>query len=307
MNEITCSCCGNPRKIEDFYSSSSYFMKAKGKIHTCKKCLWEYVIPKDKVNYDLIKVKETLRSIDKPYIKDLWEASENESLSRDNKSDIFKLYMKNLGMRQYRDLTWEHSEFEKLTIVDAEEVDSEYVEDMNDKLTREDISYYSTFFGRGFSNEDYSWLSNEYQEFKNRYECDSKGMELLIKQIVLTELDIEKRRANNEKVDAQLKTLQDLLGSSNLKPVQETGANSVEHETFGTLIKKYENEYPIPEPDDAWKDVDSIGRYVRVFFTGHLARMLGKKDEKLEEEYWDEMKKFTVEEPEKEIDDGEVL
>ena len=295
MNKKVCSCCGKEKKLDMFYGSNSPFNKADGRIPVCKDCVWEFA-GVDHVAYDIDRVKATLRMMDKPFIVRIWQTSIDES-SGSAKKDAFKVYMKNIAMPQYKDMNWSHSDNEKSNVASEqlEEVkESDFIEY---EYTKDDITRLMSFFGKGFSVEEYIWLNNEYQDFLNRYECDSKGMEMLIKQIVLQELDIEKRRASGEKVDTQLKTLQDLLGSSNLKPVQETGANAVEQETFGTLIKRWENEHPIPEPDPMWKDVDGISKYISVFFTGHLAKMLGKLSGETEELYEQEMKKFTVEEP----------
>ena len=280
----------------DYYASNSVFNKFDGKLSVCKECIWDFVAV-DKYLYDLERIKATLRMLDKPFISKLWQSSVEESESKNTKTDAFKLYMKNLAMHQYKDLNWSHSDSNNIKIVEESTDDYEF--------TKQDIANAMAFFGKGFAVEDYIWLNNEYQDFLNRYECDSKGMEMLIKQIVLQELDIEKRRASGEKVDTQLKTLQDLLGSSNLKPVQETGANAVEQETFGTLIKRWENEHPIPEPDPQWKDVDGISKYINVFFTGHLAKMLGKLTGETEELYEKEISKFTVKEPDKYEDDDD--
>ncbi|MFF3147380.1 hypothetical protein ACFVRU_38065 [Streptomyces sp. NPDC057927] len=287
---LNCNSCGKTKRNTDYYSSSSIFALHTGKVPVCKQCIWEYVKSSD----DTEIVKTALRMIDRPFKLELWKSTEDEC-SRSG-GHVFKTYMKNIGMKQYRDLNWSDSEF---VIVSKEGVTDESGNTMTDTEYNELVS----FFGKGFIREDYTWLTEEYGEFLNRYECDSKGMELLIKEICLTELDIKNRRARGEKVDAQLKTLQDLLGSSNLKPVQETGANAVDQETFGTLIKRFENEKPIPEPDPKWKDVDGISKYIEVFFTGHLARMLGKKDDQIEKKYWQEINKYTVEEPI--LEDGE--
>ncbi len=290
-NRQTCTCCGKDKKLSDYYASSSPFHRNNGRMHVCKQCIWDSVEGIKKGDIDIL--KDTLRRIDKPFLYDLWLSSIEES-ERENK-DLFGVYMKNLGMFQYRELTWAESSFEPSDKSNAiEQADRENTQELID------------FFGRGFSTEDYFWLEKEYTDFLNRYECDSKGMELLIKEICLTQLEIKNRRANKEKVDAQLKTLQDLLGSSNLKPVQETGANAAEHETFGTLIKRYENERPIPDPSPEWKDVDRIGKYVRVFFLGHLSRMLGIKN-KYEDEYWEELDQYTVEEPEVDVDEEDII
>jgi hypothetical protein len=293
---IKCTSCGVEKKPDDFYSSYSPFHKSTSHLHVCKQCIWDYVGEDN----DLNKILTTLRMLDKPYITDLWESSIQEC-EKSGKSP-FKIYMKNLGLRQNRELTWDDSSFENFnSIKKMTSKISMTTSDVEHELSNEDINFLKSFWGN-FDIDDLIWLQNEYEDWTNRYECDSKGMETLIQEICLTKFDIKNRRASGEKVDQQLKTLQDLLGSSNLKPVQETGANAVEQETFGTLIKKYENEKPIPEPDEKWKDVDGITKYIRIFFTGHLARMLGIKNEN-ENEYWEEINKYTVEEPTDEDDE----
>lgn len=282
--KIRCTCCGVEKSYSEFYISKSPFHKATGRLHVCKQCMFEHVDEKD-----INTIKNVLRMVDKPFINELYKRSIEEA-ERDNKS-TFGIYMKNLGMHQYRDKTWAHSDSQQ-----SIEDEIGYTLDIDENLTEEDIQDLIKFWGRGFNIEDYLWLQNEYEDFITRYECDSKSMELLIKQICLTELDIEKRRANGEKVDQQLKTLQELLGSSNLKPVQETGANATENATFGTLIKKFENEKPIPEPAPEWQDVDGIRKYISVWFLGHLCRMLGIKND-YADMYEEEIKKYTVESP----------
>ncbi|MGG3920374.1 hypothetical protein ABEV41_00240 [Geobacillus thermodenitrificans] len=282
--KIMCTCCGKEKPDSEFYISKSPFHKATGRLHVCKQCMFDHVDEKD-----INTIKDVLRMVDKPWITELYKSSVEEA-QKQNKS-VFGMYMKNLGMPQMRDKTWAHSDSQQ-----SIEDEVGYALNVDENLTEEDIQDLIKFWGRGFNIEDYLWLQNEYEDFVTRYECDSKSMELLIKQICLTELDIEKRRANGEKVDQQLKTLQELLGSSNLKPVQETGANAAENATFGTLIKKFENEKPIPEPAPEWQDVDGIRKYISVWFLGHLCRMLGIKND-YADMYEEEIKKYTVESP----------
>ena len=242
----------------------------------CKTCLKEHLMNKED---NLHTVKEIMRVLDKPFKSEIWKQA--MSSKKDTLGEYFRMINLNGKTDNYDDSDIEKNE---ISITEDEtpiEIDS---------LELRELTH---FFGRGYQNEDYIWLQNEYSDFLNRYECDSKGMELLIKEICLQQLDIKNRRANGEKVDQQLKTLQDLLGSSNLKPVQETGANAVEQESFGTLIKKFEREKPIPEPDKAWKDVDGIGKYIRTFFFGHMARAIGAEN-KFQEEYDEEINKHTI-------------
>lgn len=278
--EKYCTKCKKLKKLSsDYYLAANTTINSDGKLCICKNCL-ESIVNMNDMN----SLKNIMRMIDRPFLIEEFEGS---FVSNPNKP--FAEYMRRLAMKQNRDKTWDDSEFKKMIIEDNRDSTTT----MNDQETLNELI---NFFGRGFIEEDYYWLQNEYTDFLNRYECDSKGMEMLITEICLTRLDIKKRRSLGEKVDAQLKTLQDLLGSSNLKPVQETGANAIEQESFGTLIKKYENEKPIPEPDPKWADVDKISKYIKVFFLGHLSRMLGIKND-YENEYWDEISRYTVEEP----------
>jgi hypothetical protein len=288
-----CTDCGKEKKFSDFYTSHSPFHKHNSKLHVCKDCFMKFV------DDDVNKLKTALRMTDRPFLADLFKASEEEA-ERTNKNAI-GIYMKNSSMPQYRNMTWDDSDFEghkKIKNTNNKELFDEI--DINDDvqdLTEDELKYLKLFWGKGYELDDLIWLQTEYEDWTNRYECDSKGMETLIQEICKQQLDINIRRSNGEKVDQQLKTLQDLLGSSNLKPVQETGANAVEQESFGTLIKKFEREKPIPEPDDAWKDVDGIGKYIRTFFLGHMSRAIGVEN-KFQKEYEDELAKYTVEQEE---------
>lgn len=290
-DKMLCTCCGKEKHIgRDFYASFSPFHKAHGKLHICKQCVVDSVKENDMQSF-----LNMLRSLDKPFIQNLYESAigGNSFIG-----DYFKL----INTKDHRHMTWDDSDFEghkNSKSIDSKKVfDEEEIKD----ISQDEYKYLKSFWGKSFELEELLWLQEEYEDFTNRYECDSKGMELLIKQICLTELDIENRRSNDEKVDQQLKTLQDLLGSSNLKPVQETGANAVEQESFGTLIKKFEKEKPIPDPDPIWKDVDGIGKYIRTFFFGHMARAIGAEN-KFQTEYEEELSKYTVNQEDGEYDE----
>jgi hypothetical protein len=297
-DKLICTSCGNEKDINrEFYSSNSPFHKHTGKLHVCKQCFWNFI------GEDIEKLKLSLRMIDKPFIVELLRSSRTEA--EENGKNVIKLYMKNVGMPQYKTFTWDDSDFDshKKSQTISKPDDETTIEENVEQLSSEEIRHMKSFWGKGYEIEDLIWLQTEYEDWVNRYECDSKGMETLIQEICKQQLDINLRRSNGEKVDQQLKTLQDLLGSSNLKPVQETGANAVEQETFGTLIKKFEKDKPIPEPDPMWRDVDGIGKYIRTFFFGHMAKAIGVEN-KFQSEYEEEFAKHTV--SQEDYDDGDL-
>lgn len=277
--------CSNPNcqreiALVNFYNTSDVDFFPDGKIPICKDCCYKMF---DESGYDGF--MSLMRLINKPVYAEHFKGD-------------YKDYVRFINsMPQYRDKTFTDS-----TLFSESQIDKP--KEQLRELSDDDFKELEYFFGEGFSEKDYIYLSHEYDDYCNRYEVDSKALENLIKEIVVTQLEIRKKRALGEKVDSMQKTLQDLLGSSNLKPVQETGANAVDQESFGTLIKKWENDRPIPEPDEAWKDVDGIGKYVRTFFLGHLARLFGKEgDNPYHDEYEFEIEKNTVRPPNRNVEE----
>ena len=129
----------------------------------------------------------------------------------------------------------------------------------------------------------------------------------MFKRVCFKELDIDKAQKEGKDTKELDKTLQELLGSLNLKPSQNNSNVLTESKTFGQLIEKWENEKPIPEPDEEFKDVDRIGLYIDVFFKGHLSKMMGLRNG-FSALYENFMSKYTVKKPEYDEDtDSEIL
>ena len=152
------------------------------------------------------------------------------------------------------------------------------------------------FFGTGFTDDDYLYLQEQYDDWTTRHECKTKAQEEVFKRICFKQLEILKATRKGESTKDLDHTYQQLLDTANLKPRQNTNALS-DAQTLGTLIQKWENTRPIPEIDEELKDVDKIGLYIDVFFKGHLAKMMGLKNG-LSNLYSKFMKKYTVEKPE---------
>lgn len=267
-----CAKCEKEQPKGSFYSTSLTDIFDDGKIHICKGCTSTIFEEKGFEGF-----KQIMKLINKPIYSDLFKGDYGDYIRIVN------------SMPQYK-----HNTYEDSTLFDEKKTISNVSKTKAQELSDEELDELINFFGEGYEEKDYIYLIDEYEDYLNRYEVDSKTLENLIKEICLTQLDIRKKRAIGDKVDAQQKTLQDLLGSSNLKPVQETGNQAVEQETFGTLVKRWEQEKPIPKPLDTWVDSDDVGKYLRVWFTGHLMRMFGLENDN-EKEYRDEINKYTVE------------
>jgi hypothetical protein len=290
--KIKCMSCKSPKldTSANFYANTHPLFSS-DKLEICKDCIRDFIGGKDSYGY-LERVQTVLTLMDRPFLETLWIQREQE----------WSKYIPQLSsFNQYKGLTFKDSTMNInhtpkpniLNLSDQEFDPQNYLQSLIE------------FWGDGLEIEQYEFLQKEFTKLINSYECDSYAMEMIFQEVSHLRLSIKKLRENSKPVDKELKTLQDLLGSANIKPVQETGANSVEQATFGTLIKKYENERPIPEPDPMWKDVDKIGHYIKIWFFGHFAKMLGLKSED-SEEYEQELKKYTVDAPEYENDEGVI-
>jgi hypothetical protein len=163
-----------------------------------------------------------------------------------------------------------------------------------------------SMFGMGYSMEQYKFLQEQYDDWVSRCECKSKAQEELFKNLCIAQLNIQIAQQTGGKVKDAMDTFQSLLGSANLKPVQNNDNALADSQSFGTLIKKFEEEKPIPEPDPEWKDVDGIVKYITVYFLGHLCKMIGIKNN-YARMYDEEMAKYKVEKPQYDSGDDEAL
>lgn len=258
-----------------FYNTSDTDFYPDGKIGICKKCCGDLIEEKGFTAFQTL-----MRMINKPIYDKLYE---NQGYAK---------YIRTINsMPQYKDKIYNDSDLfqnKNISVSPALEVELD-----NDEL--KSLKY---MFGEGYEDRDYAYMKLEFEDYLNKYEVESKTLESLIREIIITQIDIRKARANNQDVKGLLKVYQDLMTSANLKPVQETGSQSVSQESFGTLIKKWENERPIPEPDPKWRDVDGVKKYVETFFFGHLAKLFGKENEsKLKDEYDEYIEEYTVRPP----------
>lgn len=165
------------------------------------------------------------------------------------------------------------------------------------------------FWGPGYTAEIYYDLDRRYKKWTGSIEgAIDESSAALYKQVCLCEVTIARNMAAGKPIEAAQKSLSELLGSLNVKPIQKKQDEAVneafDNLPFGVGIKMCENMRPIPKPDPRFDDVDSIVKYISVWFLGHLCKMLGIRNTycKL---YEDEIARLRVERPELEAEDDE--
>lgn len=167
------------------------------------------------------------------------------------------------------------------------------------------------FWGPGYTPEVYYDLDRRYKKWTSgKEESIDESSAALYKQVCLCEVNIARNMAAGKPIEAAQKSMGELLGSLNVKPIQkkqdEAANESFDNLPFGLGIKMCENMRPIPKPDPRFDDVDGIVRYISIWFLGHLCKMLGIRNTycKL---YEDEIARLRIERPELESEDDESV
>jgi hypothetical protein len=286
---IYCGKCNSFLSRDTFYSSNDY---ASGKFPVCKKCLMLMATDYDKKTNTYTdnkeKTKETLRFLDLPFIESTYNSalsSVQAEVNEKNRSTAWQQYITMVqSLPNWRGFRWKDSEFE------------EFSDDNGGMTNRTPRKETYKIFGSGFTNEDYIYLQDQYDDWRSRTQVDSKSQETYITQICFKQLEIWKAQKSGRDTDKLVKSLNDLMNGANLQPRQNVGNAATDSLTFGQLIEKWELTSPIPEPQEEFADPDNIGKFLRVWFKGSLMRALGL-DGGYAKEYDDYVSKFSVEKP----------
>lgn len=287
---VFCHGCNEFHASSNFYNDKRF---ASGLYPLCKKQLTELATDydkKEKVRIDnREKTIKVFQMLDIPFIDSLYQSalqSTQEAVGEKNRATAFQQVLTIVkSLPQYKGMTFENSEFGDLGNPDDEQLSKR-------KPRREIVK----LFGSGFSNEDYLYLQDKYDEWCSRTQVDSMSQQTYVCQICMMLLDIYKDRKVGKDVTKKLQALDSLMNSANLQPKQNVGNAATDSLTFGQLIEKWENEEPIPEPDPELSDVSGIGKKLRVWVAGWLGYALGL-DIPQTEEFREEVEKYTVSKP----------
>lgn len=293
LEDKTCTSCGKIQKPKEYYNTMSTLFKNDGLTSICKTCIGlifdEYVR-----KYDSYKkaMYYTCRKIDLPFSIACYAGANSHSNTSGWK--MWQSYMKQLNsFRESNNygICFDDSD----DLIDDNRISEGLLSDMDIDASIEDFEVTIELINKWahLPKRDILFLEKEYSDWCTRVDLESKSIELIVKEICYQQLMIKGKKERGQPVASELKTLQELMGNGALKPIQESSMQSTGNETFGTLIKKWENEKPIPKPDEDFRDVNNIGKYIKTWFSGHLCKMMGIVNDS-SEDYEKELLKYTV-------------
>ena len=270
---LFCHDCNRFLSADKFYVSNKW---ASGVVPTCKECLNKialgYNSKTKKTNETEESFKKALQIANLPFLRKEYNSSVatvSDTTNGAQRVSSFQQYMGLIqSLPQYKDMRWEDGELEAGEVEEEQEI----------KLSEDKKKTAIKRFGSGFTDGDYYFLENEYEDWIARYTCENKAQETLFVRICCKQLEIHKAQLVGEDTKELDKTLQELMSSLNIKPSQRNASSMTDNKVFGQLIDDWEQHDPIPEPTEEFKDVDKIGLYLSVFFYGHLAKMMNLKN-----------------------------
>lgn len=298
-----CQTCGKPykkRKGNFTPSKSPLYAGSDGYINTCKSCIDDlfaqytafYNGNEDKA------IERICQIFDLYFNEDALAASKKISEGRSRIS----AYMSKIQIRPHTGKTYSDTIIESKsdTISSVEEL-AEYGE-MDAASVKKAVSVW----GFGFTPEQYSILNDQFDDWKSRVVIDGKTRETLVRELCIIKLQMNIALKSNsvELYTKLMNTYQQTMKSANLQPLQQDENDKAAEKPIGVMIQMFENERPISEPREEWKDVDHIVKYITIYFLGHLCKMLKIKN-RYSELYEKEMAKYRVEIPELEDSDDE--
>lgn len=311
-----CRKCGTAygRLKGNFPVSYAYLYKGQGYMPYCRECV-------DKMYdayYDICKdsraaTRQMCRKLDLYWNESVYQFAELRAANRSMMTAyIARINSGSNAGKSYDDTLIEEGSLWGSLSTDVNSAKSNaYVQDGVCGVCEEIDPELADFWGADYSQEFLLRLDKRYKKWTKDQGDLEPGSISLFKHICILEETIAMDSAAGRSVDKNMNTLNTLLGSLNLKPVQKKSEvdAATENTPFGVWIDRWEHKRPIPEPDPMLKDVDGIVRYITIWFYGHIAKTLGIPNVYCEM-YEREMEKMKVERPEafdEEVDDDESI
>jgi len=137
------------------------------------------------------------------------------------------------------------------------------------------------FFGYGFDDSEYKQLSDDFDDWIKEYECKDKSQKALLKNLCITQLQIQRSIQKGDKIESLMNTFNTLLSGAKLKPTDNRGDLNDPNVILGCWIKDIEKYTPAEYYADKKKylDFDGFKDYIKRFLYRPLKNLLtGSKD-----------------------------
>lgn len=317
---VVCYKCGTkyPHMKRYFPVNYGVLYKGIGHLPVCRDCIDAMFNSYFETCHDQeVAVRQVCRKLDLYWSKTLYEQSSKKATPR----TIMSLYMAKLSNVSHTGKSYDNTLLEEGSLwsvpgASAADIYTPAPESFDgDGEVKEEATRISdeviAFWGTGYSPSMYMELEQRKKYYQERLQARGSydiGAEILVKQICNLEVSIARDSAAGKSIDKSVNSLNNLLGSLNIKPTQrreEELEAELSSTPMGVWLYRYENKRPLPEIDEQCKDVNHLKKYMFTWM-GHLCKMLNIKNG-YTRLYDEEVSRYRVEKPEYDGDDDEAL
>ena len=290
VKQLRCVICskkanlGSKKVDQDFFKckSNQKTMYPTGYFTTCKDCC-EKQVTDELGNLDKEKLIYMLKSyFDRPYIDSIYIKVLHEEQKTNTAKSKFREYMRRIAVTYKMEEGFEVSELN-------DKAENNKTQLKNNDMTEAELKELRIIWGE-YAPNDLTFLKLHLNKLLSTYECSTPIQESLYMNICRSELQARKCLEDGDVngYEKAVKIVSMLSGDLQIKPSnkKEDSAGA----SFGVFMAQVEQIMPIPEPLPIFKDINRIKKYFDVFFVRQIARMLGKSDVPVEEDFneeWD--------------------
>jgi len=134
-------------------------------------------------------------------------------------------------------------------------------------------------WGTGCSEEEYSFLEGEYNDWAKTKDTEEKSVAILIKELCLQELKIRRKRNEGQDISKQdLETLTMIMDKAAVSPgILKENTSNKSANAYGVWLKDIETFTPAEwiENQKLFKDIEGIDQYVNRHFGRALKNYVG--------------------------------
>ena len=242
-----CTCCGKELQLKEFYKSASAMYD--GKLPICKNCLADRynTLLTTYEGSSIDAFKHLMMNLDEYFDQELYDTCVMKY-----GINFIGEYMRLVnGTKERRDKTSLNNNLSTSETRDVALDDGTVVSE--DLILR---------WGRSRKKDDYLLLEKRYKQKLEDYPSDKPAEKAIIRSMCLLELDIEDARVKDRKSVPQLeKALADKFKQLGINPSDNSMYDEQSILMFGTMMETFENEKPIMDKQDLYKDVDGMNYY----------------------------------------------
>lgn len=276
LTKIICSKCGKEKSEREFLFSSSELYKNNNKIPICKECLnIRFKTIYNAYNGDLkLALQHFCLNFDIYFDEEVFN-----DMSNINLHNFVIEYLKKINRNK---VNKNRSSLDNLIYIYSTEkcVDdkTEFIDNTTLKNTFEITNDMLKRWGKNkFTNEELEILEYKYEELISEYPSEKYQEREIIKDICQIEIQMDRAYKNGDhNAYAKFQNIKsEKMAELNVIPSKQKQYDEDKSMTLGQMIKRFEEEEPIPDITDEFNDVDRIQFNINRYFTIPMRKALG--------------------------------